>query len=321
MNVFVRILNILPLLSSGTSLEKIEARDLAACQKLSFLCNSQEFSTLCEKTSQNNSYLQGLRSTCVEISPDFAKESLFDAALLTRFLNSGDCFSKPPTNAKEVVNSFSDFYRNYVFSVQNPTLSIERLGVCLLIYDFFNERYGTPPPSLCKNERGKPFFADFPLEVSVSHSDALVCCAFAEKGDFTEKSLSVECGAFAEDSAPAEDAVSAKSSPSSFFLGLDAQLVPSEEKHYSLRQIAEKLFKNDAFYAELSGISSPKEFCDAFTLLWTKKESLVKMTGEGLGGIKKAPPIPYRQISYSLVTDGGKRKYYVSLSLNATFEL
>ncbi len=309
MNVFVRILNLLPLLSSGDCLEEIVAKDVLNCKKLSFSCDFKEFSTPCEKNCKNYSSLQGLYSDCVEISPNFAKESPLNLETLTFSTESGDLPQKKPTNAKEVANIFSDFYKNYVLGSANPKLSLERLGVCLLIYDFFCERYGASPPPLCKSERGKPFFADLSLEVSVSHADALVCCAFAEKSDSTGKSLSLERDA------------SAEGGPFPFYLGLDAQRVPSEEKHTSLREIAERFFKDDAFYTELAKIPSPKEFCDAFTLTWTKKESFVKMTGEGLGGIKKEPHLPYRQKSYSLFTDGGKRKHYISLSLNIPSEL
>ncbi len=319
MNVFVRILNLLPLLSSGDCLEEIVAKDVLNCKKLSFSCDFEEFSTPCEKNGEKHFSLQGLYSNCVEINPFFAKEAPLSADFFTQSFDSGDLTPKKPKNARELVNSFSDFYKNYVLDSANPKLSIERLGVCLLIYDFFRERYGASPPPLCKSERGKPFFADLPLEISVSHADALVCCAFLEKSDCTKKSVSLESDASAE--ASLESDASAEGSPFPFYLGLDAQQVPSEEKHNSLRRIAERFFKDDAFYAELLKSPTPKEFCDAFTLAWTKKESLVKMTGEGLGGIKKEPLIPYRQKSYSLFTDGKKRKYYISLSLNVPQEL
>lgn len=329
MNVFVRILNLLPLLSSGDCLEEIVAKDVLNCKKLSFSCDFEEFSTLCEKNGEKHSSPQGLYSNCVEINSFFAKEAPLSVDFFTKSFDSGDLTPKKPKNAKEVVNSLSDFYKNYVLDSANPKLSIERLGVSLLIYDFFCERYGASPPPLCKSERGKPFFADLPLEISVSHADALVCCAFLEKSDCSKKSVSLESDASAEASLESdasaeislESDASAEGSPFPFYLGLDAQQVPSEEKHNSLRGIAERFFKGDTFYAELLKSPSPKEFCDAFTLLWTKKESLVKMTGEGLGGIKKEPLFPYRQKSFSLFTDGKKRKYYISLSLNVPQEL
>ena len=179
-----------------------------------------------------------------------------------------------------MVEGLSDFYKNYILNAKNPDILAERLAVSLLIYDFFNERYGIFPPALCKSESGKPYFADFPVALSISHADGLAVCAFAESED-----------------APVS-------------VGIDAEPIPPTEKYHSLKRIAERFFDGTE---ELTGLGE-EEFCDAFTLLWTKKESLVKMTGEGFSSIKKEPSAEYSQASYKLFSEAGKRKYYITIS-------
>ena len=284
MTVFVKALNILPLLNSEKPLCETDAKELFKCQKTDFKCVFDDRSTLTRKNESKSAFLGGLRPTCIKLGADLAKTADFSPSYFPCFSKNGESASKTTKSIGDVVDCFSEFYKNYVLDTSNPTKSIERLGASLLIYDFFKERYDSAPPALCKRDCGKPFFADFPVEVSISHSGGLVCCAFAEK-----------------------------KSPS-FSLGIDAEAVPTEKKLASLKRIAEKFFDSELNTELLNGLSE-SDFRDAFTLIWTKKESLVKMTGEGLSGMKKEPSPDCLQSSYELSTDCGKTKYYISLSL------
>ena len=285
MDIFVKALNILPLLNSKKPLYETDAKELFKCQKTDFKCVFDDYSTLTRKTESKTRTFKELRSTCIKLNADLAKTADFSPLYFPCFSKNGENASKTDESISNVVNCFPEFYKNYVLNTSNPTKSIERLGTSLLIYDFFKERYDRTPPALCKRENGKPFFADFPVEVSISHSGGLVCCAFAEKKDQT-------CS-----------------------LGIDAEAVPHAKKHASLKRIAEKFFDSELNAELLSGLGE-SDFCDAFTLIWTKKESLVKMTGEGLGGMKKELSPDCLQSSYELFTDSEETKYYISLSLN-----
>ena len=284
MKIFVRLLNIQPMLNLGDKILEKEANVISDCQKLDFECFFDTSSTPSVQKTKNILSFEGLRSTVAEITPNFAKTTNFSPCFLTCFSKNKDSASGDTKNIECVVNSFSDFYKNYVLSNSNPKTTVEKLGTSLLIHEFFKERYDRLPPALCKGEKGKPFFAAFPAEISISHTNGLVCCAFAEK-----------------DGSP-------------FSLGIDAEAVPSIEKYHSLKRIAENYFGADSFAQELFDGLSKSEFCDAFTLLWTKKESLVKMTGEGLGGMKKALEHSAFQKSFMLFSSSENKKYYISLS-------
>ena len=274
MNIFVRALSIEPLLDLGADIFTADAKELSKCQKTDFQCIFGEEAPLCNENVGKITLLEELRSTATEITPECAKTTNFSPCSLPFISKNGE-------NIDFVVESFSNSYKNYVSSAKNPKAKAERLGASLLIYDFFREKYDRLPPDLCKGKNGKPFFADFPLEISVSHTDALVLCAFTEK----------EKGAHS--------------------LGIDAEVVPNTESYQSLVRIAKKYFEAEPLAAELFDDISENEFCDLFTLLWTKKESLVKMTGEGLGGLKRAFSLNALQKSYFLRSD---RKYYISVS-------
>ena len=276
MNIFVRALSIEPLLDLENDLFTADTKELLKCQKTDFQCIFGEEAPLCNENVGKITLLEELRSTATEITPECAKTTNFSPCSLPFISKNGE-------NIDFVVESFSNSYKNYVSSAKNPKVKAEKLGTSLLIYDFFREKYDRFPPDLCKGKNGKPFFTDFPLEISVSHTDALVLCAFTEKKDEAHS------------------------------LGIDAEAVPNTESYQSLVRIAKKYFEAEPLAAELFADISESEFCDLFTLLWTKKESLVKMTGEGLGGMRSALLPDAFQKSYAIYSDS--KKYYISVSM------
>ena len=276
MKVFVRALNIEPLLDLGADIFTADTKELLKCQKTDFQCIFGEEAPLCNENVGKITLLEELRSTVTEITPECAKTTTFSPCSLPFISKNGE-------NIDFVVESFSNSYKNYVSSAKNPKAKAEKLGASLLIYDFFKEKYDRLPPDLRKKENGKPFFEDFPVEISISHTDSLVLCAFAEKKERR------------------------------FSLGIDAEAVPPTEKHPTLNRIAKKYFEAEPLAAELFADISESEFCDLFTLLWTKKESLVKMTGEGLSGMRSAFLPDAFQKSYAIYSDS--KKYYISLSM------
>ena len=192
MDVFVRILDIQPLLNSSSDFS------LSKCQKIEFTHIFEESPTQKEKNTAKHTSKMDFCPTFTQITPDFAKISYFSPFFISCFSEKGESFASE-------VDRLSDFYKNYILSAKNPKISVEKLAVSLLIYDFFNERYGISPPALCKSESGKPYFADFPVALSVSHTKGLTVCAFAESKD-----------------APAS-------------LGIDAEALPTTEKYHSLK--------------------------------------------------------------------------------------
>ena len=148
MTVFVKALNILPLLNSKKPLCETNAKELFKCQKTDFKCVFDDHSTLIRKNDEKTLSFRELYSTCIKLNADLAKTADFSPLYFPCFSKNGETASKTTKNIGNVVDCLSEFYKNYVLGTSNPTKSIERLGAFLLIYDFFKERYDSAPPAL-----------------------------------------------------------------------------------------------------------------------------------------------------------------------------
>ncbi|NLK39883.1 MAG: 4'-phosphopantetheinyl transferase superfamily protein [Clostridiales bacterium] len=105
---------------------------------------------------------------------------------------------------------------------------------------------------IAEHEGGKPYISGMPhIEFSISHKGDLVVCALNR------------CGA-GEVASP---------------IGVDVEVIPDDERRISA--IARRFFSSD----ENAFIERSEDRCEAFARIWTRKESLLKLRGEGIGRI------------------------------------
>ena len=106
-----------------------------------------------------------------------------------------------------------------------------------------NYRPGSPMPPIEKTEKGKPYFRDSDLFLSISHSGAYWACAFS----------------------PRE-------------IGLDIQVMKNDP---AFGRIGDRFFsaKESDYYKENQ--AEPEARREAFYKIWTKREALGKYLGEG----------------------------------------
>ncbi len=109
-------------------------------------------------------------------------------------------------------------------------------------------QYATERGTLCYSENGKPFFADSAQTFSITHTEHFALCAVT----------TAHTGE----------------------LGIDAEELPR------LAQLPkERLAKRWLSDAERELLTQPS--ADTFARIWTRKEALVKLTGEGLAGLAR----------------------------------
>lgn len=119
--------------------------------------------------------------------------------------------------------------------------------------------------------KGKPYLTNSEAKFSVSHAKGCVVCALSsgKKADIPQN-----CGEYV---LAAEIPVDARD------VGCDVEPYGNKLTLRSKARITKKLFTE----AEKQLIASSGEPENEFIRVWTAKESFVKCTGEGLGGIKK----------------------------------
>ncbi len=155
---------------------------------------------------------------------------------------------------------------------------IRSLGAGLLL------RYvtGLSDEDMAYESAGKPYFPEHPeLAFSLSHAGMLAALVVSQR----------RCGIDTEE---------------------------YREEKESFRLIAEKFFteeeRNEVYVGE-AGNASQKAFdASAFARIWTRKEAYVKMTGEGIGGLRRTaerpcffPELPAPEgYALSLCREGGE---------------
>ena len=172
-------------------------------------------------------------------------------------VNCGEAIPQNLKNIGEVVETFPIFYKNYIAEPKNEEAKARRFGVVTLLMDFWKRSYNSPPPAFEREERGKPCFKGKPLSFSISHCEGLVCCGFLKRESRGE-------------------------------IGIDIERVKkglSDDEYRRLKNIYRRFF----FESETSESKDEckEEFAFSFAELWTKKEALIKMTGEGFSSVGK----------------------------------
>ena len=138
---------------------------------------------------------------------------------------------------------------------------------------------GLSDEDMAYEPNGKPYFAERPeLSFSLSHSGMLAVLAVSSR----------RCG-------------------------IDAEEVRTEKE--SFRFIAQKYFteeeQKEVYGPKAAGAVGPEFDASAFARIWTKKEAYVKMTGDGLSGLRE-----FGQKACSFYEIDAPEGYAVSLCLS-----
>lgn len=166
---------------------------------------------------------------------------------------------------------------------KNGAKEMHKTGIRLRDYmlSFLCENYNSA--DIIKGEKGKPLYKG--AGFSISHSSGAVCCAVSvpyEKENVPEDWKMLPIGDGTD-------------------VGIDIE--PSDRRVYM--PLARRFFSE----TEKEHIG-----CDAtrFLEVWTKKESICKLTGEGIAGLKKPKPENVAVTTQKVSLDG--REYVMSLA-------
>lgn len=138
-----------------------------------------------------------------------------------------------------------------------------------LAEDVFFYCFGKSDVNILRLPSGRPYLDMAGADISVSHSKNLVAVAI---------------------SMPSDDLSAAHMPNVELFdiidrigkVGIDIELVRKDAE--KLKRIAKRYF----FKSEQDILFNGNEFTHLFTQMWTLKESICKLTGEGLSGIRNA---------------------------------
>lgn len=147
------------------------------------------------------------------------------------------------------------------------------------------------------------------VRFSISHSEELVMCSLFVPGecsslpvlrDGNEVSLDGEMF-FASDAAECDD------------IGVDIELIDVERDEARLRSLAQRYYSE----AEQKFVLEREDIRERFYKVWTDKESYLKLTGEGLSGIRRTDTAQLGDgiLRYSFRLLHGGEKYSVSICL------
>ena len=156
-------------------------------------------------------------------------------------------------------------------------------------------------PKTDATPEGKPFFTNSDVKFSLSHSDGCVVCALS-----SDKEIRWPAGI---NGSKRIALIPARPSE----IGCDVEPYENRLGENAKRKVAKRYFS----YKENDLIGTNDDFNRAFTRMWTAKESYVKCTGEGLGGLSKtdvtSPGENYEIFSYDIKK--GRKAYSVSVCI------
>ncbi len=141
---------------------------------------------------------------------------------------------------------FGALEQNRLMAISNGVYKKQSLCALIALERLLNI-CGIKPQSILRTPSGKPYFdGDKPLPFSLSHSGMLVAAALGDTADTS--------------------------------IGIDIELV---DKQRDFDGLAKRFFSD----GELCRFSSSGSAPDVFYELWTKKEALAKLSGEGLSSV------------------------------------
>ncbi len=298
MKAYIRILDLFPLfceIKAGKRLDEIKKEILFECKTVisddineiknekSDLHSPQSAEKEIEKKKRNR--------IDTEIRLDSAENRLKVHEVLAKNIEGGEKSLKNAKNIGEVVSLLPKFYKNYIEEAKNETRRAERLGAFIVLSSLYYEIFGTSLPDFLKTAKGKPYFSDNHAFFSISHSENLVCSAFCP----------CEWGNDAGNIKKSEK--SGDYSPLYKGVGIDIEAKienDDEEAQKTAKSVAKRFFAEEESRA-LNSLCK-EDFTREFALLWTKKESLVKMTGVGFSDFRKANDTSAFFSSYEIKT-------------------
>lgn len=131
---------------------------------------------------------------------------------------------------------------------------------------------------------GKPYIENAPFDFSCAHTNGAVAVAATGAGEEKEGLICINKNARK--------------------IGVDIERADRDVKNKDL--IIEKFFSNEEKDYAVNN--------ERFLEIWTKKESVAKVTGEGLKGIKKADTFSFSGFLQTDYIDIGGKKYIVSVA-------
>ena len=222
---------------------------------------------------------------------------------------------------KEKAEREDAFYRDYILSpikekegeIQAKHSSARGANITFL-NEFCKQRFSKLPVFVTK-ENEKPCFEgeDGDVLFSFSHSDDLTVCAVSYNGiEKGKDALCIDEGKTLDlDGLGGEVKIAIDGSDGDISsLGVDIQKARETQipLTYHHEKIGERFFLPDDYKALLA---TPTE--DNFYRLWTKTESLAKMTGEGIAKYKKHGK--EKATSFTFAIKSQNDVYYLSVSM------
>ena len=156
-----------------------------------------------------------------------------------------------------------------------------------------------PEGRVFRTDKGRPCLNEEGADISVSHSSGAVAVALSLPQDV------VGCEELAD--LVRLDVFDINASR----IGIDIEAL-SDKDAARCKQIAERKFT----VGEQTAVASAADPVDEFVRLWTQKESLCKLSGEGLSGLKAADTqnLPNGTCILTRTIEINGEKYYFSLS-------
>ena len=229
---------------------------------------------------------------------------------------------------KEKIEGYTPFYREYILSPvaeKDGELQVKHAAARYANIEFlsrFCKHKFAKVPRFSFEEGKKPCFEGeySALSFSFSHSGALAVCAVS--CDTLDADGPFECGC--ENAIAIDEAAERSDMPieigefgacltlcaDACEVGVDVQVARECDipLTYNHEKIGERFFSGED-YARL--LKNPTE--DSFYRLWTKTESLAKMTGEGIARYKRRGK--ESAVTHTVALSVNGERYYLSVSL------
>lgn len=302
MKAHVRILDLSPLLDrlkEGKRLYEIEKKTLFECKILTSAditeIKDEIFGYLPPQSEKNE-------ENTLETVFDCEQNTLDVGRIFDETLKCGEKSLENTKNIDEVVSMLPIFYQNYIKEAKNDVKKAEKLGAFLLLSSLYYNFFSTSLPEFAKNEKGKPYFPDNRAIFSISHSNNLVCVAFCP----------CEWGKEVENTDKTEKSGEVAKNYTSIGVDLEAKVDALDKKALEGAEKTAKRFFPTGESDKINALCK-EEFTDAFALIWTLRESYVKMTGDGFSHFKTADFSSAITRSYRVKTNG--KEFILSLCI------
>lgn len=199
-------------------------------------------------------------------------------------------------------------YVYYKFTESDITYKKQHETGMLMLKKIINNLIGaTTNVKIEKKDNGKPYVKDSKILFNISHTAGCVmCCVYAPdnycKLDDGFGDLSVQEKIVALEINNVKD------------VGCDIEKIPDSEEKRNIFSISKRFFSEN----EQKFITSAHDKNKAFYEVWTRNESYLKCTGEGIGGMKKTDTfnLPSTVKIYPYIINSGESYYSSSICVD-----